>query len=109
MVGRKIVGRRRRRRGRGRIKRAVIPEFIVSPAKFKIDRTEILFFLYPVVSFIFVQLVTGVVGISGCSSPRSSSQKFWNEAVNLPNFFLHSLMLKNSFPPEFRLKVLNYV
>lgn len=61
MVGRRIVGRRRRRRGRGRIKRAVIPEFIVSPAKFKIDRTEILFFLYPVVSFIFVQLVTGVV------------------------------------------------
>lgn len=59
MVGRRIVGRRRRRRGR--IKRAVIPEFIVSPAKFKIDRTEILFFLYPVVSFIFVQLVTGVV------------------------------------------------
>lgn len=93
--------------GGGRIKRAVIPEFIVSPAKFKIDRTEILFFLYPVVSFIFVQLVTGVVGISGCSSPRSSL--FWNEAVNLPNFFLHSLMLKNSFPPEFRLKVLNYV
>lgn len=58
MVGRRIVGRRR---GRGRIKRVVIPEFIVSPAKFKIDRTGILFFLYPVVSFIFVQLVTGVV------------------------------------------------
>lgn len=44
MVGRRIVGRRRGR-GRGRIKRAVIPEFIVSPAKFKIDRTGILIFL----------------------------------------------------------------
>lgn len=86
-------------RGGGGIKRAVIPEFIIFPAKFKIDgRTEILFSVPAVVSFISIQLVTDRCCRNKWLFRSSSSRKFWNEAVNLPNF-LTSSMLRILFRP----------
>lgn len=85
--------------GGGGIKRAVIPEFIIFPAKFKIDgRTEILFSVPAVVSFISIQLVTDRCCRNKWLFRSSSSRKFWNEAVNLPNF-LTSSMLRILFRP----------
>lgn len=107
LCGRRFAGRRsgycrcgaNRERKRGGIKRAVIPEFIIFPAKFKIDgRTEILFSVPAVVSFISIQLVTDRCCRNKWLFRSSSSRKFWNEAVNLPNF-LTSSMLRILFRP----------